>query len=84
MEYLWNINANQNGTNRALLPDAAKVKKNLRHARGHVLDLGYINNQIKDAYNGLAKLTTLVLSNHLATITEGKCTILVDGHDDIS
>lgn len=79
-----NNNANQNVTNRAAYPDAAKVKKNLRHTRGHVLDLGYFSNQIKDAYNGLANLATLILSNQLATVTEGKCTVLVDGYDDIS
>lgn len=73
-----NNNANQNWINRAAYPDAAKVKKNLRHTRGYVLELGYISNQIKDAYNGLAKLTTIILSNQLATITEGKCTELVD------
>lgn len=73
-----NNNANQNGTNRAAYPDAAKVKKNLRHTREYVLDLGYFSNQIKDAYNGLAKLTTLILSNHLATVTQAKCTKLVD------
>lgn len=39
-----NNNANQNGINRARNPDAVKVKKNLRHTRGNVLDLGYINN----------------------------------------
>lgn len=59
-------------------PDAAKVKKNLRHTRGHVLELGYISNQIKDAYNGLAKLTTRVLRDDLAAISEGEITILID------
>ena len=44
MEYIWNNNANQNGINRAAYSDAAKVKKNLRHTRGYVLELGYINN----------------------------------------
>lgn len=73
-----NNNANQNGINRAAYPDAAKVKKNLRHTRWYVLDLGYISNQIKDAYNGLAKLSTRVLRDDLAAISEAEITILVD------
>ena len=79
-----NNNANQNGINRARNPDGAKVKKNLRHTRGYVLDLGYISNQIKDAYNGLAKLTTLVLRYDLAAVTEGECTVLIYRYNDVS